>query len=108
MPLVIWMSKSEFDRAYLQTDKDLREICDEVHRETGEKYAVSKMEIEITSLLGFFGRKKIQLYTVLFWIGNGEAQCINLPGSGPLGECTKGEAGAFLIGLLCRKPEAQP
>jgi hypothetical protein len=40
MPVCCYMFKPEFDAIYNAMDEDLREMCDEITKLTGERYAV--------------------------------------------------------------------
>ena len=102
MPLVRWINKRRFDEIFKATDQELKEICQEIKDETGEEYAVEQGAYYSRKGIWPF-RKTISepVYKVLFWIGDGEAQCIISTGSNVIGESTKNEALSFLIGVRC-------
>ena len=103
MPLVRWMSKQEFDELYQKTEHELLELCQDIKNKTGDEFAVEAQEV-VSRIGNWFNRKtKVDYrYSVLFWMGHGEAQVINLM-SGFFGGNSKEEVGAFLIGVLCQK-----
>lgn len=103
MPLVRWLQKADFDQIYDRMDDELKELCEEIRQLTGEEYAVQENTYYNRS--GFWPFKTISkpVYVVLYWLGKGEVQCINLMSGSFCGECSRNEAGAFLLGLLNRK-----
>lgn len=111
MPVCRYMFKDEFDAIYNGMGENLRELCDEIKKLTGQRYAVEDNSYPVVTGWGPFKKRKIvESFVILTPTFEGEVQCINL-WSGLGGGYTRNEAGAYLVGVRAeawrnRKPAA--
>jgi uncharacterized protein Yka (UPF0111/DUF47 family) len=97
MPICTYMFKDEFNAIYNGMDRDMRELCDEIEKITGERYAVKCNTIKM--LKGIWPFKRLdqkEFCTVITPVYDGEVQLINLMSGLAY---SRNEAGAFLIGV---------
>ena len=103
MPLCTYMSQEEQEVIAQQMDDELRELCDDIKKMSGETFFVgSRVYEKVNGIWPFRRRTAVTTYSLYYALSDFEVQCILLPcdNTDSIGfPYSRERVGAYLLGM---------